>query len=147
MKKILFVIVILFVSCEKNTEIPLPSNPLITFALPKSIFIIRVMPNPMPHQTQSQVWSITVINSIDFDITEILYRVFDQNNNFIRERIFTNTEITSLFEYVYIPPCTTIVGTRNNDFTDPSNSKVVITIKGVDENQNNVSSSDTVIIQ
>ena len=60
---------------------------------------------------------------------------------------FTESEIKALFEYVYIPPCTTITGTRANDFTEPSGYWAEITVSGIDENQNQVSSSDTVVIQ
>lgn len=141
------ILFLLALGCENNTEIPLPSNPLITFALPQSIFTITVTPNPMPQSETTQTWSITETNSVDFDITDIRYRVYDQSDNYTREYVFEKSEILSVFEYVYIPPCTTITGTRTNDFTDPPGHWAAITVSGIDENQNLVSSADTVLIE
>ncbi|MCK4966992.1 hypothetical protein KAS50_08165 [bacterium] len=146
--KILFLITIVLISgCEKNTEIPLPVNPLVSFALPKSIFTIAVTPNPMPPGTTTQTWSVTTVNEVDFDIKDIIYRIYAPDSSYVRGYAFTESEIKALFEYVYIPPCTTITGTRANDFTEPSGYRAAITVSGIDENQNQVSSSDTVVIQ
>lgn len=140
-------LIVLVIGCEKNTELPLPTNPLESFALPESEFFFTVTPNPMPRTETTQTWSIIVENDIDLDVTGINYRVYDPDSNYVRGYTFTEGQIKALFEYVYIPPETTITGTRSNDFTDPSGYRVVITLTGIDENQNEVSDTDTVIIE
>jgi len=125
--------------CESNTEIPLPTNPLEKFALPKAIFSLTITPNPISATSPTQIWTVTETNAVGFDIEQIILEIYDQNNNFIKEKSFTPIEIISLFESEYIPPSSTITGTRNNDISEPSGYWINITISGTDENQNKVS--------
>jgi len=130
---------ILMFGWESNTEIPLPTNPLEKFALPKAIFSLIVTPNPISATSPTQTWTITETNEVGFDIEQIILEIYDQNDNFVKEKSFTQIEITSLFESVYIPPSSTITGTRNNDVSEPSGHWINITVSGTDDNQNNVS--------
>ena len=142
----LFLIILIF-GCESNTEIPLPTNPLEKFALPKAIFSLTVTPNPISATSPTQTWTITETNAVSFDIEQIILKTYDQNNNFIKEKSFTQIEITSLFESVYIPPSSTITGTRNNDISEPSGYWINITVSGTDDNKNEVSTEYVLNIQ
>ena len=125
--------------CESNTEIPLPTNPLEKFALPKAIFSLTITPNPISATSPTQTWTITETNEVSFDIGQIILKTYDISNALIKEKSFTPIEIISLFESVYIPPSSTITGTRNNDVSEPSGYWINITISGTDDNQNEVS--------
>jgi len=125
--------------CESNTEIPLPTNPLEKFALPKAIFSLTITPNPISATSPTQTWTITETNEVSFDIEQIILKTYDISNALIKEKSFTPIEIISLFESVYIPPSSTITGTRNNDVSEPSGYWINITISGTDDNQNKVS--------
>ena len=138
-KRLYILLIIFIIGCESNTEIPLPTNPLEKFALPKAVFSLTIAPNPISATSLTQTWTITETNGVGFDIEQIALKIYDQNNNFIREHSFTEQEIISLFESKYIPPSATIIGTRNNDISEPSGYWINITISGTDENQNKVS--------
>jgi len=133
--------------CESNTEIPLPTNPLEKFALPKAIFSLIVTPNPISATSPTQSWTITETNEVGFDIEQIILEIYDQDDNFIKEKSFTQNEIKTLFASQYIPPSSTITGTRNNDISEPSGYWINITVSGTDDNQNNVSTEHILNIQ
>lgn len=133
--------------CESNTEIPLPTNPLEKFALPKAVFSLTVTPNPISATSPTQTWTIIEINEVGFDIEQIILEIYDQNDNFVKEKSFTLIEIVSLLESVYIPPSSTITGTRNNDVFEPSGYWINITVSGTDDNKNEVSTEYVLNIQ
>ena len=132
-------IIILIIGCESNTEIPLPTNPLEKFAIPEAIFSLTITPNPISSTSPTQSWTITESNAVGFDIEQIVLKTYDQNDNFIKENSFTYGEIISLFESQYIPPSSTITGTKDNDISEPSGYWINITVSGIDDNQNEVS--------
>ena len=146
-KNLLFLIIIFLFSCEQNTEIPLPQNPIEKFALPKSIFTLTITPNPISTSSPTQTWTIRETNKIGFDIEQIIIETYNQDSLLTRTYNFGNSEIISLFDSNYIPPLSTIIGTKNNDTTEPSGYWRKIRIIGTDENQNRVSTECILRIQ
>lgn len=146
-KRLSIFLIILIIKCESNTEIPLPTNPLEKFALPNAVFSLTITPNPISVTSPTQTWTITETNAVGFDIEQITLKIYDQDNNLTREDSFTELEIISLFESKYIPPSTTIIGTRNNDISESPGYRINITISGTDNNQNKVSTEYILNIQ
>ncbi len=146
-KNLLFFIIIFLFSCEQNTEIPLPQNPLEKFALPKSIFTLTITPNPISASSPTQTWTIHETNKIGFDIEQIIVETYNQDSLLTRTYNFSNSEIISLFDSNYIPPSSTIIGTKNNDVNEPSGYWRKIKIIGTDENKNRVSTECVLRIQ
>ncbi len=133
--------------CEINTDIPFPTDPLIKFALPEALFSLIIVPNPISASDPTQEWIITETNNVGFDAKQIILKTFDQNNNFIREEFIDEGRIRAMFESNYFPPDTSISGTINNDITDPAGFWIQITILGIDDNKNNISTECVLNIQ
>lgn len=142
-----FLAIILLFSCEQNTEIPFPQNPLEKFALPQSIFTLTIMPNPISASAPTQTWTIRETNKIGFDIEQIIMYKYNKDSLLTGTYNFSNSEIILLFDSNYIPPSSTIIGTKNNDVTEPSGYWRKIKIIGTDENQNRVSTECILRIQ
>lgn len=147
MKKIYFILIIILISCESNTEIPLPANPVEKFALPRAIFSLIILPNPISPSDPTQTWTISETKGIGFDIQQITQKIYNQDTVLVRQKNFTQNEIIAIFDYVWIPPDTSITGTRNNDLSEPSGYWAETTIIGIDEKQNTVSTKHRLNIQ
>ncbi len=145
--KFLLLFSILLPGCGDNTDIPFPTNPLDKFALPMTAFSLTITPNPISASDPTQVWTITETNGVSFDVEQILLKTYDQNDNFIEEESFTTSEIRTLFESTYFPPDTSITGTRDNNIAFPTGYWILISIIGIDENQNPVSTAYILNIQ
>lgn len=141
-----FVTLSLSFNCSSEQPFPFPTNPIEKNALPKSVLVLDITPNPTNPGSVTQTWILKEINGIGMRIDSILAVNYTPSGSQSAIRKLPESDIIILWEYTYIPKKFIASGTLQTTVTGERGGKIIYRLFGHDDNYNNVATADTVLI-
>ena len=114
--------------------------------LPKTAKInITIDPNPVPYDTEDELWWFNVIlsesNGVGVTLTSIKFDLYDQAEELVHTQILYEEDITDWFESNYLPAFSALSAWIWNTNI---NIYLILTVSGVDDNGNPIVATERV---
>ena len=133
-------------SCSMSEDFPLPTNPVEKHALPRSVIIMTITPDPTATGQVMQTWIIREINEVGMRIDSIRVNTQNSGGTITATEKLLESDIKGLWDYTYIPALWSGAGTRLSDISGESGGRIIVTLFGHDDNQYRITSADTLVI-
>jgi len=114
--------------------------------LPKTAKInITIVPNPVPYDTEDEVWWFHLIfsesNGVGVTLISLRFDSYDQAEELVDTQILYEEDITDWFDSNYLPAFSTLSNWIWHTGTSKYN---IITVAGVDDNDNPIEATGRV---
>ena len=134
------------IKCSSDSDFPLPTNPIEKYALPHSVIVLDISPNPIDLGTVNSAWSIREINGVGMRIDSILLLTYSPSGSLSESSKLTDDDITQLWDFTYIPKFFADVGTLQTEISGERGGNIFVNLFGHDDNLNSVTASDTLVL-